>query len=469
MTRDRAVQYVGLERVEGPLVFVEGVQDVGYNEVVEVRDTQGNSRVGTVLEVNRDTAVVLVLGGTSGLSNARTRSRFLGEPLQIRVSEQMLGRTLDGLGRPLDGGPEPLGGELRSIEGAPMNPCARQYPSEFIQTGVSIIDGSNSLIRGQKLPIFSGSGLAHDQLVSQIVRQATLPGEESQFAVILVAMGVKNDTAQFYRNSFEESGTLSNVALFLSPADRPSVERIQAPRCGLTLAEYLAFDLDMHVLVLMTNMTNYCEALREVGTARGEIPARKGYPGYLYSDLASLYERAGRVKESEGSVTLMPILTMPSDDISHPVPDLTGYITEGQIVCDRSFDQKGIYPPIGPLPSLSRLMKDGVGESSTRGDHMDVSQQLYAAYAEAQDIRGLASILGEEELSPRDRTYLAFADAMEQEYVQQGEYENRSIEETLDKAWEILSRLPRNELSRVSEEQLDDHYQKAGKTEQKEE
>jgi len=465
MIQDKAVQYVGLERVEGPLVFVEGVQDVGYNEVVEVRDQRGNRRVGQVLEVNRDTAVVLVLGGTSGLSGSETRSRFLGEPLQIRVSEDMLGRTLDGLGRPMDNGPEPLGGELRSIEGSPMNPYARQYPSEFIQTGISIIDGSNSLIRGQKLPIFSGSGLPHDQLVAQIVRQATLPDEESQFAVILVAMGVKNDTAQFYRNSFEESGTLSNVALFLSPADRPSVERIQAPRSGLTLAEYLAFDRDMHVLVLLTNMTNYCEALREVGTARGEIPARKGYPGYLYSDLASLYERAGRITDSEGSITLMPILTMPSDDISHPVPDLTGYITEGQIVCDRELAQKGIYPPVGPLPSLSRLMKDGVGEGSTRADHMPVSHQLYAAYARAQDIRGLASILGEEELSPRDRTYLEFADAMEQEYLQQGEYENRDIEETLELAWKILSRLPRRELSRLSEEQLDEHYQKSAGTE----
>ena len=460
MIEDRAVQYVGLQRLEGPLVFVQGVHDVGYNEVVEVRDQEGNSRVGTVLEVNRDTAVVLVLGGTAGLSSARTRSRFLGEPLQIRVSEHMLGRTLDGLGRPLDGGPEPLGGDLRSIEGSPMNPYARQYPSEFIQTGISIIDGSNSLIRGQKLPIFSGSGMPHDRLVAQIVRQATLPGEESQFAVILVAMGVKNDTAQFYRKSFEESGALSNTALFLSPADRPSVERIQAPRAGLTLAEYLAFDLEMHVLVLLTNMTNYCEALREVGTARGEIPARKGYPGYLYSDLASLYERAGRVVNSDGSVTLMPILTMPSDDISHPVPDLTGYITEGQIVCDRSLFQQGIYPPVGPLSSLSRLMKDGVGEGSTRSDHMAVSHQLYAAYARAQDIRGLASILGEEELSPRDRTYLEFADAMEQEYVQQGEYDNRSIEETLELAWEIVSRLPRKELSRLSEEQLDQYYQK---------
>lgn len=469
MIQDRAVQYVGLERVEGPLVFVDGVRDVGYDEVVEVTDERGNRRTGTVLEVDRDRAVVLVLGGTSGLSTARTRARFLGTPLRIRVSEDMLGRTFDGLGRPLDGGPGPLGGESRDIHGAPINPSAREYPSDFIQTGLSALDGSNSLVRGQKLPIFSGSGMPHDRMAAQIVRQASLPEEDVRFAVILVAMGVKNDTAQFYRQSFEESGALSNVALFLSPADRPSVERIQAPRTGLTLAEYLAFDRGMHVLVLLTNMTNYCEALREVGTARGEIPARQGYPGYLYSDLASIYERAGRIRGRDGSVTLVPILTMPSDDISHPVPDLTGYITEGQIVCDRELFQKGIYPPVGPLPSLSRLMKDGVGEGSTREDHMDVSHQLYAAYARAQDIRGLASILGEEELSPRDRTYLEFADAMEQRYVQQGEHENRSIQETLDLAWEIVSILPRRELTRLSEEQIQAHYrtdQETGRREQ---
>ncbi len=456
--RDRAVQYVGLEKIDGPLIFVRGVHDVGFDEVVEVWDGKGNSRTGTVLEVSEDTAVVLVLGGTSGLSESRTRTRFQGRPLTLRVSEDMLGRSFDGLGRPVDGGPPPLGGATRQIHGAPINPYARRYPSDFIETGISLIDGSNSLVRGQKLPIFSGSGMPHDRLAAQIVRQARLPGEEADFAVILVAMGVKNDIARFYRDNFEEAGVMDKVTLFLSPADAPSVERVQAPRTGLTLAEYLAFERDMHVLVLMTDMTNYCEALREVGTARGEIPARKGYPGYLYSDLASIYERAGRIREAEGSITLMPILTMPSDDISHPVPDLTGYITEGQIVCDRDLMQKGIYPPVAPLPSLSRLMKDGVGEGSTREDHMEISHQLYASYTRAQDVRGLAEILGEEELSPMDRTYLTFADALEEKYIGQGEQENRTIEETLDIAWEVASLLPQRELTRLDEELLDRYY-----------
>ena len=456
--RDRAVQYVGLERIDGPLIFVRGVHDVGFDEVVEVRDGKGNSRVGTVLEVSRDTAVVLVLGGTSGLSESKSRTRFEGRPLTLRVSEGMLGRAFDGLGRPVDGGPPPLGGTPRDIHGAPINPYARRYPSDFIQTGISIIDGSNSLVRGQKLPIFSGSGMPHDRLAAQIVRQATLPDKEADFAIILVAMGVKNDIAQYYRDNFEEAGVMDNVTLFLSPADAPSVERVQAPRTGMTLAEYLAFECDKHVLVLMTDMTNYCEALREVGTARGEIPARKGYPGYLYSDLASIYERAGRIQESDGSITLMPILTMPSDDISHPVPDLTGYITEGQIVCDRELFQKGVYPPVAPLPSLSRLMKDGVGGNSTREDHMEISHQLYASYTRAQEVRGLAEILGEEELSPMDRTYLNFADALEKQYIRQGEQEDRPIDRTLDLAWEVASLLPRRELTRLDEKLLDRYY-----------
>jgi len=455
---DRPVHYVGLERMDGPLIFIEGVHDVGYDELVEVRDEAGVMRLGTVLEVSRDVAVVQVLEGTSGLSNRNTRVRFTGRAVSIRVGKQMLGRSFDGLGRPADGGPPTLGGEMRSVHGQPINPAAREYPREFIQTGISILDGSNSLVRGQKLPLFSGAGLPHDRLAAQIVRQATLPGEETRFAVVLAAMGIKNDVADFFRRSFEDSGVLSRVALFLSPADAPGVERLMAPRAALTLAEHLAFELDMHVLVLLTDMTNYCDALREIGSARGEVPARKGYPGYLYSDLASLYERAGRVAGSAGSITLMPILTMPADDISHPVPDLTGYITEGQVVCNRELFLRGIYPPVAGLPSLSRLMKDGVGEGHTREDHAAIAAQLFAAYAKAQDVRGLATVIGEDELSPQDKTYVAFADAFERQYVSQGEFENRTIEETLQRAWEVASMLPESVLTQVSSEFIHKYY-----------
>ncbi len=458
MIVDQPVEYVGLDRVDGPLIFVSGVSGVGYDELVEVRDESGGERLGTVLEVNRDVAVVQVLAGTSGLSNRGTRVRFTGQPLCIRVSRQMLGRTFDGLGRPADGGPPPLGGELKDVHGLPINPVAREYPREFIQTGISIIDGSNSLVRGQKLPIFSGAGLPHDRLAAQIVRQAALPGDESSFAVVMAAMGVKNDVAEFFRRSFEDSGVLSRVALFLSPADAPSVARLMAPRCALTLAEHLAFELNLHVLVVLTDMTNYCDALREIASASGEVPTRKGYPGYLYSDLASIYERAGRIKGCEGSITLMPILTMPSDDISHPVPDLTGYITEGQIVCKRELFLKGIYPPVAGLPSLSRLMKDGVGEGQTREDHTAVAAQLFAAYARSEEVRALAAVIGEEELSPQDKQYLDFAEAFERQYVSQGEYENRSIQETLDRAWRVAGILPRSALSQLSDELIDKYY-----------
>ncbi|MFO8007897.1 MAG: V-type ATP synthase subunit B [Candidatus Brocadiia bacterium] len=456
--RDNPVQYVGVDRVDDPLVYISGVKDVGYDETLEVTDPDGNSRPATVLEVDRDRVVVQVLGGTSGLSSSGTRVRFRGQRFEVRVSEDMLGRAFDGLGRPVDGGPPPFGGEPRDVNGLPINPAARAYPTDFIQTGISIIDGSNSLIRGQKLPIFSGSGMPHQRLAAQIVRQARLPGEEAGFAVVLAGMGIKNDEADFFRQSFEEAGVLGKVALFLSPADAPSVERVQTPAVALTLAEYLAFEKDMHVLVLLTDMTNYCDALREISSARDEIPARKGYPGHLYSDLAAIYERAGRIRGAEGSITQMPILTMPADDISHPVPDLTGYITEGQIVCDRGLFQQSIYPPVAGLDSLSRLMKDGVGEGFTRPDHMDISNQLYAAYSRVEEVRGLASVIGEEELSPADRQVLRFGDAFEQQYLSQGEQEERSIEETLDLAWQVASVLPRSELSRLSDELLDEHY-----------
>ena len=467
MIDDNPVQYVDLERMDGPLIFVEGVHDVGYNELVEITAPDGGQRLGTVLEVSGDLAIVQVLEGTTGLSNRGTTVRFTGEPVRINVSAEMLGRTFDGLGRPIDGGPPPIKGEATDIHGMPLNPAARQYPSEFIQTGISIIDGSNSLVRGQKLPIFSGSGLPHNEVAAQIVRQATLPGEESRFSIVMAAMGVKNDVAEFFQRTFEDSGVLSHVSLFLSPADAPGVEQMMAPRSALTLAEHLAFEEDMHVLVVMTDMTNYCDALREVASARGEVPARKGYPGYLYSDLASIYERAGRIQDADGSITLMPILTMPSDDISHPIPDLTGYITEGQIVMRRELNQKGIYPPVAGLPSLSRLMKDGVGPESTREDHADIASQLFAAYAEAQDVRDLASVIGEEELSPQDRTYLEFADFFEDRYVSQGEYENRSIEQTLDLAWEAAGVLPRKQLSQLNDDLIDRYYERQKPEEEK--
>jgi V/A-type H+-transporting ATPase subunit B len=458
--KDNPVQYVGLDRVDDPLIHVSGVHSVGYDETVEVLDPDGAARPGTVLEVNRGTAVVQVLGGTMGLSNAGTRVRFRGRRAGLRVSVDMLGRAFDGLGRPIDGGAAPLGGKLMDTHGMPINPAARAYPTDFIQTGISIVDGLTSLIRGQKLPLFSGSGMPHDKLVAQIVRQATLPSQEESFAVVLAAMGIKNDEAEFFRHAFEEAGVLGKVALFASPADAPSVERIQAPMCALTLAEHLAFEREMHVLVILTDVTNYCDALREISSARDEIPARKGYPGHLYSDLAALYERAGRIAGSEGSITQMPILTMPSDDISHPVPDLTGYITEGQIVFDRALFRQGIYPPVAALRSLSRLMKDGVGEGSTREDHVPLANQLYAAYSQVESVRGLASVIGEEELSPLDRQVLEFGDAFEKRFMNQREDENRSVEQTLETAWEIIGMLPRSELARLSDELLERYYRR---------
>jgi V/A-type H+-transporting ATPase subunit B len=460
MVRDNPVQYVGVDRIDDPLVYVTGVHDVGFGETAEVIGADGERRPGMVLEIAGNMAVVQVLGGALGLSNRETRVRFGGMPLSVRVSEDMLGRAFDGLGRPIDGGPAPLGGRLMDVEGVPINPSARAYPTDFIQTGISVIDGSNSLIRGQKLPIFSGSGMPHNRMAAQIVRQATIPGQEESFAVILAGMGIKNDEADYFRRSFEDAGVLQKVALFLSPADSPSVERVQTPRTALTLAEYLAFERQMHVLVLLTDMTNYCDALREISSARDEIPARKGYPGHLYSDLAALYERAGRVRGSEGSVTLLPVLSMPADDISHPVPDLTGYITEGQIVCERSLFRQGIYPPVAALESLSRLMKDGVGEGATREDHLAISNQLYAAYSRVESVRGLASVIGEEELSPLDRQVLEFGEAFEQRYVGQGEDEDRSVEETLDVAWEVAGILPRSELARLSDELLERYYRR---------
>jgi V/A-type H+-transporting ATPase subunit B len=450
-------EYVGVNEISGPVIAIENVHNVGYNELVEIHDGRGRPRLGMTLEVSEGAAVVQVFEGTSGLRLESTRVRFRGQPLTVPVSEEVLGRIFDGLGRPVDDGPEPVG-EPRDVNGLPVNPTAREYPRKFIQTGISSIDGMNTLVRGQKLPIFSGSGLPHMRIVAQITRQARIVGEEAGFAVVFAGMGIKHDEAMYYIRNFEESGAMERVVAFLSLADAPSVERLVTPRSALTVAEYLAFDLGMHVLVILTDMTNYCEALREVSTEREEIPSRKGYPGYLYSDLASIYERAGMLKGKPGSITQMPVVTMPNDDISHPVPDLSGYITEGQIVLERDMNQRGIYPPIAGLPSLSRLMKDGIGEGMTRADHAALASQLFAAYAHVKDIRALASVIGEEELTPLDHRYLEFGDAFEREFVTQRFDEDRSMEYTLDLGWKVLSILPREELHRVTPEEIREHY-----------
>ncbi|HEX9045774.1 MAG TPA: V-type ATP synthase subunit B [Verrucomicrobiae bacterium] len=455
---DRGLQYCGASRIEGPLVVVERVRDVGYDETVEILDPAGKARFGRVLDISTTAAVVQVLEGTTGLSNRTLRARFLGESFRLPVSRHMLGRVFDGLGRPADGGAAPLSADRRDVNGLPINPFARRYPREFIQTGISAIDGMNALVRGQKLPVFSGNGLPHDRLSAQIIRQARLLEADAGFSVVFAAMGIKHDVAEYFIRNFAESGALARAVMFFSLADAPSVERLITPRVALTLAEHLAFDCGQHVLVLLTDMTNYCESLREVGTARGEIPGRKGYPGYLYSDLASLYERAGRIEGSPGSITQIPILTMPADDISHPVPDLTGYITEGQIVLDRDLFQRGVYPPIAGLPSLSRLMKDGVGKGYTREDHPALASQLFAAYAYVKRVRGLADVIGEEELSARDKVYMKFGEALERRFLSQGEQENRSIETTLNLGWEVLSLLPRDELHRVNQTFLQQYY-----------
>ncbi len=456
--KDRGLVHLGAARIDGPLVVLERVGTVGFDELVEIGEPSGRRRLGRVIDTSERAVVVQVLEGTTGLSNATLSARFFGDSFQLPVSEHMLGRVFDGLGRPLDGEAAPLAATCRDVNGTPLNPCARRYPREFIQTGLSAIDGMNALVRGQKLPIFSGNGLPHDRVSAQILRQARLRESEADFCIVLAAMGVKNDVAQFFRRSLEQSGALARVAMFLSMADAPSIERLLTPRLALTLAEHLAFDCGRHVLVLLTDMTNYCESLREIGTARGEIPGRKGYPGYLYSDLASLYERAGRIEGCAGSITQMAILTMPSDDISHPVPDLTGYITEGQIVLDRELHLKGVYPPISGLPSLSRLMKDGVGEGYTRGDHPALASQLFASCAQVKRVRGLADVIGEGELGPLDQLYLRFGEAFEQNFLHQDDYENRTIEQTLELGWRVLGMLPREELHRLSAELLDQHH-----------
>ncbi len=453
-------EYRSVTQVAGPLMIVEGVEEVAFGEVVYIRTPGGDNRMGQVLESQENVAIVQVFEGTRGLDTDQTRVRFAGDIMRISLSKEILGRSFDSLGRPIDGGPEIIPEARLSITGAAINPTARDYPNEFIQTGISTIDGMNTLVRGQKLPIFSGSGLPHNELAAQIARQATVLGSEEPFSVIFAAMGITHEEANFFMNSFESTGALERIVSFINLADDPAIERIITPRMALTAAEFLAFNYDTHVLVILTDMTNYCEALREISSAREEVPGRRGYPGYMYTDLASNYERAGRIIGKRGSITQMPILSMPDDDITHPVPDLTGYITEGQFVLSRELHRKGIYPPVDVLPSLSRLMNEGIGEGRTRADHLGVSDQCYSAYAEGRDVRSLVAVVGEEALSERDRLNLKFAEVFEERFVTQGVDENRTIEQTLDLGWELLSMFPEGELKRIDEKYVKQYYKK---------
>ena len=441
-------EYKTISQIAGPLIFVEKTEPVGYGELVEITLPSGERKKGQVLDTSKDIVVVQVFGETVGIDRS-TRVKFLGETVKIKLSYEMLGRVFSGFGEPIDGGPEIIPEEVSDISGAAINPFSRSYPQDFIQTGISAIDGMNTLVRGQKLPIFSASGLPHNDMALQIARQAKVPGKEEAFAVVFAAMGITNEEAQHFMADFEKTGALERAVVFLNLANDPAVERLITPRMALTTAEYLAYKHDMHVLVILTDMTNYCEALREVGAAREEIPGRRGYPGYMYTDLATIYERAGIIKGRKGSVTQMPILTMPGEDITHPIPDLTGYITEGQIVLGRNLHQQGIYPAIDVLPCLSRLMNSGIGKGKTRDDHKPVSNQLYASYAEGRDLRGLVSVVGEEALSTTDKAYLKFAEQFEQKFIKQGPYEDRSIERTLDIGWELMSAMPAEELTRI--------------------
>ena len=461
-------EYETITEISGPLVFAEVDEPIGYDEIVEIETNDGRTLRGQILESSDGLVAIQVFEGTSGIDR-KASVRFLDETLKMPVTEDLLGRVMDGTGRPIDGGPEIVPEERLDIIGAAINPYSREYPEEFIQTGVSAIDGMNTLVRGQKLPIFSASGLPHNDLALQIARQATVPEEEgadadeaSEFAVVFGAMGITQEEANEFMEDFERTGALERSVVFMNLADDPAVERTVTPRLALTTAEYLAFEKDYHVLVILTDMTNYCEALREIGAAREEVPGRRGYPGYMYTDLATLYERAGRIEGREGSVTQLPILTMPGDDDTHPIPDLTGYITEGQIYVDRSLNSQGVRPPVNVLPSLSRLMDDGIGEGLTREDHGDVSDQMYAAYAEGEDLRDLVNIVGREALSERDNKYLDFAEEFESEFVDQGFNTNRELETTLDIGWELLSKLPKAELNRIDEEFIETYYVEDG-------
>ena len=462
---NKDIEYTTVSEVAGPLIIVENIKDVAFNEVVKIKTSDGEERTGQVLEAFMDKAIVQVFEGTKGLDTKKTSVRFIGETMKLGVAKDILGRVFGGTGNPIDDAPAIIPEDRRDINGNPINPYSREYPSEFIQTGFSTIDGLNTLVRGQKLPIFSGAGLPHNEIAAQIARQAKVLGREEKFAVVFCAMGITAEEANLFIRDFGNTGALERTVMFLNLADDPTIERIILPRLALTCAEYLAFDLDMQVLVILTDLTNYAEALREIAAAREEVPGRRGYPGYMYTDLAMLYERAGRIKGKKGSITQIPMLTMPDDDITHPIPDLTGYITEGQIVLKRGLHKKGIYPPIAVLPCLSRLMDRGIGKGRTREDHADVSNQLYAAYAEGCDLRDLVAIVGEDALSERDTKFLKFADEFEKKFVSQESHEDRSIEQTLTIGWELLSGLPTSELKKIDESYIKKYLPKDKKEE----
>jgi len=461
MVEKQGLVYKTAREIRGPLVFVEGVKDAAYNELVELKLPDGREILGSVLDTSAGLAVVQVFGSTQGLELGAT-TRFTGEVIKIPLSNEVIGRVFSGSYKPLDGLSQPIG-EKTDIYGAALNPTAREPPSEFIQTGISAIDGMNSLVRGQKLPFFSEAGLPHNIAAAQVARQATVLGKEEAFAVVFCAMGIKHEEYEFFRREFAETGALDRAVMILNLADDPVIERIIAPRVALSIAEYLAYEQGMHILVMLTDMTNYGEALRSISVAREEVPTRKGYPGYLYTDLANIYERCGKIQGKKGSVTIFPILTMPGGDITHPIPDLSGYITEGQLLFTRELHLRGIYPPINVLPSLSRLMKDGIGPDSTRKDHADVSNQLYMAYADGVKARGLSRIIGEVGLSDRERNYLKFAEEFEMKFINQGMYENRPIERTLEIAWDLLSVLPENELIRIGESHIKEFHPRSKK------
>ena len=454
-----SIEYMGFGEVNGPLVVLDGVSGCGYEEIAEITMDNGEKRLGQVIKVEGDKAVLQIFEGTTGISLVNSRSKLTGEPLKIPLSKEILGRVFNGIGRPIDGFGDVYPEKYESVTGRPINPVSREYPRNYIETGISAIDGLTTLIRGQKLPIFSGNGLSHDKLAVQIAKQAKIADDDgTEFAIVFGAIGVKHDVANYFKRAFAESGVLERVVMFLNLSNDPVIERIVTPHAALTAAEYLAFNHNMHILVILTDITSYAEALREISSSKGEIPSRKGFPGYLYSDLASLYERAGMIRGVKGSVTQIPILTMTNDDITHPIPDLTGYITEGQIVLDRKLHQQGVYPSVSVLPSLSRLMKDGIGEGYTREDHWDVANQLFAAYAKVQDVKALSSVIGEDELSETDKLYMKFGKEFENKFISQGFDESRSVIETLNLGWKLLSILPREELDRIDTKLLDKYY-----------